>query len=133
VSRRIVSLVDLPRTFLDIAGVAPRRPVDGASIRSLLRRPGGRWRDTTLVQTGDENGWALRGVQTPRYLYAMDVRSHGNNYLFDRRKDRYERRNVIGADRYRRVVKELRRRYYALADCRGRNCNRRFGGDPSPK
>ncbi|MET0523490.1 MAG: sulfatase-like hydrolase/transferase [Nocardioides sp.] len=133
VSRRIVSLVDLPRTFLDIAGVAPRRPVDGASILPLLRRPGGPWRDTTLVQTGDENGWALRGVQTPRYLYAMDVRSHGHNYLFDRRRDPYERRNVIGADRYRRVVKELRRRYYALADCSGRNCNRVFGGDPSPR
>ena len=133
VSRRIVSLVDLPRTFLDIAGVASRHPVDGASILPLLRRPNGSWRDTTLVQTGDENGWALRGVQTPRYLYAMDLRSHGDNYLFDRRNDPYERRNVIGVARYRRVVKELRSRYFALANCSGSRCNRIFGGDPRPR
>ncbi len=133
VSRKIVSLVDLPRTFLDIGGVASRRPVDGASITSLLRNPGGAWRDTTLVQTGDDSGWALRGVQTPRYLYAMDVRSKGNNYLFDRVNDPFERRNVISADRYQRVVKELRSRYYDLANCSGANCNRTFGADPSPQ
>ncbi len=63
----------------------------------------------------------------------MDVRSKGNNYLFDRVNDPFERRNVISADRYQRVVKELRSRYYDLANCSGANCNRIFGADPSPQ
>jgi arylsulfatase A-like enzyme len=138
-NQRIISLVDLPKTFLDITRTKPEKPIDGASILPLLRNPQARWRDTTLVQTGTSStsgphpGWAYRGVQTSRYLLALDVNRRGGGYLFDRVKDPHERRNVIHSPRYRAVAKALRKRYRALASCNGEiRCNRRFGPLPIP-
>jgi N-acetylglucosamine-6-sulfatase len=138
-SQRTVSLVDLPKTFLDIAGAQETRAIDGLSLLPTLASSSAPWRDTTLVQTGSSRtsgrnpGWEYRGVQTSRYLLAINMKRRGGNYLFDREKDPYERRNVIDSGRYRPVVEELRRRYRALANCNGVfSCNRVFGPAPRP-
>jgi N-acetylglucosamine-6-sulfatase len=140
----ITSLVDLPATFLDIAGVTPRHELDGVSLLPLLthpeRRPAG-WRDTTLVQTGNEEDagpepfWQSRGVQTRRYLYGYDPDGTTGNwpeFLFDRQVDPYEMTNVVDDPAYAGVVAEMRRRMAALKDCVGQACNRVFGPDPRP-
>ena len=121
-------------------GISVFLGIDGLSLLPSLLNPNAPWRDTTLVQTGSARtagrnpGWEFRGVQTSRYLLAINAKGSGGNYLFDRKKDPYERRNVIDSSRYRPVVKELRRRYRVLADCNGQfSCNRRFGPLPKPR
>ncbi|MCD4536574.1 sulfatase-like hydrolase/transferase [Nocardioides sp. cx-169] len=143
-STAITSLVDLPATFLEIAGVKARHRLDGVSLLPQLRHPQRRprgWRDTTLVQTGNnrdagpEPFWGSRGVQTRRYLYGYDPGGTTGNwpeFLFDRERDPYELTNVVDHPAYAGVVAELRRRTAALVDCVGRACNRVFGPDPRP-
>lgn len=134
-----VSLVDVPATFLDVAGVRANHRIDGLSLVPLLHGAKRFGRDTTLVQTGKKarpsqryQGWADRGVQTRRYLYVRDV-NHGDEQLYDRRKDPYELHDVSAKRRYARTIAELRRRYEALASCRGARCNRVFGRLTGPR
>lgn len=138
---QITSLVDVARTFLDLAHVQmTAHPLDGKSLVPLLRGVKNPvWRDTTLVQTGSSKtngvrhpGWADRGVQTTRYLYGRRVNAARGTgeYLYDRKSDRYEMRNLIGAPGYTAVTKELRIRFADLQGCSGSDCNERFGTMP---
>ncbi len=129
VDERIVTLVDLTATFLDLAGVKPRLKIDGRSIAA----PGSR--DTTLVQTGRTmlrrdfaNGWAARGVVTDRYLYSIDPRHRANDVLYDRLRDPHELRNVADRAAYAGIRRELRSRTDVLGRCAGARCNRTFRG-----
>jgi len=139
--------VDLAPTFLDYARTLPvvRRSgrTDGLSLRGALHgRP--MPDDTTLIQAGSADagplragGWLWRGVRTPRYTWVRWW--DGTEELYDRVRDRYELRNLVARDatlrdrRYRAVRAELRRRYAALADCRGPAAceGRRFGPAPT--
>lgn len=142
-SKLPVTLVDLVATIADLAHVSPRLRIDGASFKSALFGGDPKWRDTTLVQTGDDynpvkdkrlehKGWGLRGVRTGRYTYARDVNT-GELMLFDHAVDRYEMHNVARNSRYREVVRVLDRRTVRLMHCKGAGCNKRFGPDPKPK
>jgi N-acetylglucosamine-6-sulfatase len=127
------SLVDLPATFADLAGVIPRRVVDGTSLGSVLRGDDGSFRDTTLVQTGTDegDGWAMRGVRTDRYLYA--ARGDGSDpVLYDRHRDPFEIDNVALDAGYARIRELLEDRRRQLVGCAGWTCNRTFGELPEP-
>lgn len=128
-STQIVTLLDLTATLLDLTGTRAGLQMDGASFRNeLLGKWSGRWRTTTLVQTGSakfRDGWFFRGVQTQRYLYGMawNRSGPGSHFLYDRRRDAFEMVNVANKPRYRRVMKALRHRTKRLAKCAGSNCN----------
>lgn len=132
-SSRRVALVDLPVTFAAMAGATPARVVDGRSFLRDLRGLRMSWRDTHLIQTGDEQapGWAFRGVLTQRYSYARDMRN-GQRFLYDHRLDRYEVTNRVGWAAYADVVAELERRARILRRCSGADCAQRFGPVPAP-
>lgn len=122
------SLVDLPATFAELAGVTPGRRLDGDSLVPALTGAPSERRDTTLVQTGrsEGDGWALRGVRTDRYLYA--ARSDDTDVvLYDRLVDPYETRNVAQDPAYAVVRAELEARRRQLLSCQGWSCNKRFG------
>ncbi|WP_114423285.1 sulfatase [Nocardioides houyundeii] len=127
------SLVDLPATFADLAGLQPTRVLDGLSLVPVLRGEAASVRDTTLVQTGADqgDGWAQRGVRTARYLYA--TRSGDSDpVLYDRWLDPFETRNVAEDPRYAGVRESLESRRRQLLDCTGWTCNRSFGQPPDP-
>jgi N-acetylglucosamine-6-sulfatase len=128
------SLVDLPATFLDLAGLTGTGRMDGASLRAPLHADDVTFRDTTLVQTGgtEDDGWRYRGVQTERYLYALDPHAD-DAVLYDHAVDPWELDNVVDDPRYADVVAELERRAALLRDCAGASCNLRFGPDPAPR
>ncbi|HYG92924.1 MAG TPA: sulfatase-like hydrolase/transferase [Nocardioides sp.] len=134
----LVSLVDLPATFVDWAGAEPGRPLDGASLAGVLRGRG-LDRDTLLVQTGDERvnstpGWNYRGVTTDRFLYGRKIDQPGVGILFDRLRDPLALVNRYGDPDYRRVQRELERRTDLLEECSGELlCNRQFGRVPPPR
>ncbi len=128
-----VSLVDLPATFVDLAGLTPDASLDGLSLAPLLRGETGPWRDTTLVQTGRTagDGWEVRGVRTHRYLYAVGAEGR-DEVLIDRLVDPFELTNRVEDPFYAGTRDELRRRRDLLVDCAGADCNRVFGPVPDP-
>lgn len=143
---RIASIVDLPATVLDLAGIAAGGTLDGSSLLPALRGQVSPWRDTTLVQTGTSqtgsSGWFFRGVMTTRYTLGHDMRPdvERGHFLFDHQVDPFEVRNVYYDPRYRDVVRELENRRRQLQTCTGddlalpgqpsTSCNRIFGPTP---
>ena len=128
-----VSLVDLPATFADLAGVTPLRAVDGSSLVPALTGQASPFRDTTLVQTGKSygDGWAYRGVRTSRFTYA--VRGAGGDVLlYDRAVDPYELVNRADDPTYAAIRAQLELRRQQLVSCASWTCNPAFGLLPEP-
>lgn len=130
-----VTLVDLPATFVDLAGARAGRTLDGTSFAPLLHGRGMRWRDTQLVQTGNRElktrGWEVRGVRTSRWTYGRNL-STGAEQLYDREADPYEMDNLAADPEHTAVLRELRRRTRVLSRCAGAECATRFGRVPEP-
>jgi arylsulfatase A-like enzyme len=126
-----VTLVDLPTTFAAIAGATPGWVVDGTSVVPTLRGLDQPFRDTTLVQTGDESGdgWAYRGVRTDRYLYGVNG---SDAFLYDDDLDPHQLVNRIDDPAYADVRAALEERRSRLITCRGWLCNQTFGALPDP-
>ena len=126
-----VTLVDLPATFAAIAGASPSWPVDGTSVVPTLRGLDQPFRDTVLVQTGDDggDGWAYRGVRTDRYLYGVNG---ADSFLYDDDLDPDQLVNRIDDPAYAAVRAALEQRRSHLITCAGRVCNQTFGALPEP-
>ncbi|WP_370246814.1 sulfatase [Nocardioides sp.] len=132
---RLVSLVDLPATIVDLIGARPRgHRLDGISTADLWQDPptgddDAGWRDLTLVQTAVETsaerpgGWTWRGVLGDRYLYGHDPAVPGREFLYDHAVDPDELRNVVDDPRYATVRRVLREQLQRLETCAGRRCN----------
>lgn len=126
-----VTLVDLPTTFAAIAGASPGWTVDGTSVVPTLRGLDQPFRDTTLVQTGDDggDGWAYRGVRTDRYLYGVNG---ADAFLYDVELDPHQLVNRIDDPSYAAVRADLEQRRSQLITCHGTACNQTFGVPPEP-
>lgn len=128
-----VTIADLAPTIASLAGATPGRRQDGRSFAPVLRGGKVPWRDTQLIQAGGPlGGWWFRGVSTPRFSYLHRVRD-GASFVYDHLSDPFELHDVSRLPRYRRTVRELRRRASLLGHCAGRACNRRFGPVPAPR
>ncbi|CAA9378131.1 MAG: Choline-sulfatase [uncultured Nocardioides sp.] len=126
-----VTLVDLPATFTALAGVTPGWLLDGTSVTPALAGQDQPFRDTTLVQTGDDggDGWAYRGVRTSRYLYGVNG---SDGFLYDRLVDPDQLTNLLLDPAYAEIRALLEQRRLQLLSCRGATCNRTFGLLPEP-
>lgn len=126
-----VTLVDLPATFAGLGDVSPGWMVDGTSLEPTLHSQDQPFRDTTLVQTGEESGdgWAYRGVRTSRYLYGMNG---SDGFLYDRLRDPQELVNRVDDPAYAAVRAQLEQRRTQLLSCSGWTCNQQFGPLPDP-
>jgi len=126
-----VSLVDLPATLTSLAGVSPGWLLDGTSFLPSLIGQDQPFRDTTLVQTGDDggDGWAYRGVRTSRYLYGVNG---SDGFLYDSLLDPGELTNRIDDPGYVEIRTLLEERRLQLLSCRGDTCNQTFGLLPEP-
>ncbi len=113
-----VSLVDMPATLLDAAGLSVPPVMDGRSIMPLVRREGGDWPQEALIQISEaECGRALR---TERWKYgvvapdgdrrAAHAEKYEEAYLYDLHADPYELNNLIGKKRHKIVCEDLRER-----------------------
>ena len=117
----LVSLVDLPPTLLDGAGLEVPDQMSGRSILPVL---GGRgrtledpWPDDVFVQIA-ESGIG-RSVRTHRWKYAVHndntppgpgAESYQEAYLYDLQVDPYELRNLIGEKSHRPVADRMKAR-----------------------
>ncbi len=115
-----VELRDLLPTFLDAAGTAPKRPVDGASILNLVRSPNAEWRDAIDLEHGVcysiENNWNALTDGKQKYIFHA---YHGNEQLFDLRKDPGEKVDLSGDPAATADLQRWRNRMIAHLEVRG--------------
>ena len=118
-----ISLVDLPPTLLDGAGIDVPDAMEGESLVPLVDGDADSPREDAFIQliSGAEVGRALR---TDRWKYGVrdsdgdpnanpQPETYEERYLYDLRADPYERDNLAGRSSHREVAADLRDR---LAD-----------------
>lgn len=118
----LVSLVDLPATLLDAAGIAVPAEMQGHSLMPRLRGAAEPWRDEVFVQISEaQNG---RAIRTPRWKYGVAVQGpaaaaasteatwpvYTEEVLYDLSVDPHELTNLIGVPAYAVITAELRAR-----------------------
>ena len=115
----LISLVDLPPTLLDAAGIAVPKAMQGRSILPLIRRQPVDWPKEMFVQISESQ--VGRAIRTGRWKYgvtAPDVPGNSapgadryvEEYLYDLQADPYELANLVGLESHRALCDELRRR-----------------------
>ncbi|MFD2670934.1 sulfatase-like hydrolase/transferase [Marinicrinis sediminis] len=118
----LVSLIDLPPTLLDAAGIPVPEQMQGHSLLPLVQRKSCDWPSEVLVQISETQ--VGRAIRTERWKYAVHapdkdpVMDAGSNqyeelFLYDLHSDPYELVNLIGMDPYQPVLEELRTRLIA--------------------
>jgi arylsulfatase A-like enzyme len=114
----LVSIVDLPPTLLDAAGIAPPPAMQGQSLFGLARGKPLDRRNEVIVQMREE---ALqRAIRTERWKYCIFNPDAGRSepsstqyterYLYDLYSDPHELVNLAGRAAYRKIAGELRDR-----------------------
>ncbi|NOZ27521.1 MAG: sulfatase-like hydrolase/transferase [Chloroflexi bacterium] len=117
--RELVSLVDLPPTLLDAAGIAIPEHMQGRSILPLVRGEAVDWPREVFIQISESQ--VGRAIRTHRWKYGVTapdrdgVRDAGSDhyveeYLYDLEADPYELTNLIGLASHQEVAARLRER-----------------------
>jgi arylsulfatase A-like enzyme len=113
----LVSLVDLPPTLLEAAGLPVPEDMAGTSLVPLLQRRASEWRDEIFFQVSET---AIgRGIRTQRWKYAVDAPEgdpntspaaavYAERYLYDLEHDPYELKNLVTYPSHADVRKTLR-------------------------
>ena len=120
----LVSLIDIPPTLLDVAGLEIPGHYQGRSMASLARGEAQDWPDAVFAQISEaETG---RTVRTKRYKYAVTAPDfhmeepfspvYVENKLYDLEKDPGERQNLIRDPALEDVRQEMRARLNAFMD-----------------
>lgn len=124
--QELVSLIDLPPTLLDAAGIPVPNKMKGRSLLRLLRGEDDSWPDDVFAQISEaEIG---RAVRTRRWKYAVRAPGSEKNhkggqepgakryqeaFLYDLRCDPYELNNLIGLNSHDKVAARMRQRLLA--------------------
>lgn len=117
-----VSLVDIPPTLLDCAGISVPSEMQGRSILPLLRGRSEDWRDDMFIQISESQ--VGRAVRTGRWKYgvtAPDKNGWGDpgsdkyveQFLYDLHADPYELANLVGMGSHKLVSDRMRGRLIA--------------------
>jgi arylsulfatase A-like enzyme len=107
VSPRVVELVDLFPTLVELAGLPLPAGLEGQSLVPLLREPHAAWEQPARSETSDPEGRSLR---TERWRYSEWPGAEGGALLFDEEIDPGEERNLAGEPDQRERIAELRAR-----------------------
>jgi len=110
--KQLVSLIDLPPTFLELSGVEVPRFMRGKSLLPLVTGQAEGWRPEVFVQISESQ--VGRSVRTQRWKYSVrsptgdgyrDISSdiYVEEYLYDLQEDPYERRNLVSDPSYEDV------------------------------
>ncbi|MBN1936186.1 MAG: sulfatase-like hydrolase/transferase [Anaerolineae bacterium] len=117
--RRLVSLVDLPPTLLDAAGLPVPAEMEGRSVLPLLRGDKEDWPEEVFVQISEAQ--VGRAVRTHRWKYSVvapdknggqdsGADRYVEEFLYDLQADPYELTNLIGLESHQEVAGVLRER-----------------------
>lgn len=117
--KELVSLVDLPPTLLDAAGIDVPELMPGRSIMPLLCGKTTDWPEEVFVQISES--CVGRAIRSKRWKYAvvapdkdgrkeMDSDFYEEAFLYDLQADPYELNNLIGLQTFKEVSETLKRR-----------------------
>jgi arylsulfatase A-like enzyme len=109
-SSRVVELVDIYPTLIDLCGLPASPELDGVSLRPLLDNPSAEW-ERPAYTVWNEHGKGITGVavRTERWRYA-EFFGHGRGaYLTDPLADPHELHNLVNEPEYKDIVAELHR------------------------
>jgi arylsulfatase A-like enzyme len=115
----LVSLVDLPPTLLDAAGIEVPAHMQGRSVLRLLKGGEDAWPSEVFVQISESQ--LGRAIRTQRWKYAVTAPDNDSNvepaaeryeeeFLYDLHADPYELTNLAGLESHREVADRLRER-----------------------
>ena len=115
VDERLVSLIDLPPTLLDLAGIPIPESFMGTSILQMEQED--KARDCVFIQISESQ--CGRAIRTKKYTYAVRAiggagfavhssKVYFEDYLYDLDNDPIEQYNLVRDARYAEVRKELR-------------------------
>lgn len=116
---QMVSLIDLPPTLLDAAGIAVPEQMQGRSILPLLRGEDLDWSQEVFVQISESQ--VGRAIRSKRWKYAVTAPekngwddpgsdSYVESELYDLLADPEELRNLAGQETHRALCDVLRSR-----------------------
>jgi arylsulfatase A-like enzyme len=117
--RELVSLVDLPPTLLDAAGLPVPKNLDGRSILPLVQNKPIDWPEEVFVQISESQ--VGRAVRTQRWKYSVRANQTDANkapgaaeyteeFLYDLECDPYELTNLVGIESHRPVADKMKER-----------------------
>lgn len=115
----LVSLIDIPPTLLDAAGIEVPEHMQGRSILPLSRKTSDTWPKEVFVQISEDK--VARAIRTDRWKYSVVAPgkngwevpgsdSYEEEFLYDLQADPYELKNLIGMEWCQEITKELRDR-----------------------
>ena len=113
----LVSLIDLPPTLLDAAGIDVPTEMQGRSILPLLKGEADDWPEEAFIQVSEAQ--VGRAVRTARWKYGVDAPdkqggkdagsdTYVEQYLYDLQADPYELTNLVQSEAHE-VVREVMR------------------------
>jgi len=116
---QLISLVDLPPTLLDAAGLPVPAQMQGGSILPLLRGSVEAWPEEVLIQISEAQ--VGRAVRTQRWKYSVSApdrdpqQDSGSDtyieeFLYCLETDPYELTNLIGLESHQEVASVMRER-----------------------
>ena len=117
--REMVSLLDLPPTLLDAAGLPIPEQMQGRSVLPVVNRTAADWPEEAFIQISESQ--VGRAVRTQRWKYGVNAPDkHGGRdmnsdhyeeqYLYDLAYDPYELKNLVGCESHERVREVMRER-----------------------
>jgi len=118
VSHRLVSLLDIGPTFVDLAGTDFPHPTDGTSLLPVCTGDATEWREDLMCEThGYGDDVVGRTVVTDRYKYTAT--SGQMHELYDLAADPYQLDNRIDAPESVEIREDLQRRLRAWQESTG--------------
>ena len=116
---QLVSLIDLPPTLLDAAGLPIPGQMQGRSLMPLVRGETEGWPEEVLIQISESQ--VGRAVRTRRWKYSVaapdkkggrdaSAERYVEEFLYDLLADPYELNNLVGLDSHREVGEAMRQR-----------------------
>jgi len=106
-SNKLVSLIDLAPTFLDLCGAKSAKTFDGDSLLPILQGKVQGWRDSLLCEFygARKDVHNIKSVITDKYKYVST--KNDVHELYDLEKDPYELNNLIHSEEMEPVVKHM--------------------------
>ena len=119
---QMISLLDVPPTLLDVAGLKVPRTMQGRSILPLLRRQYDNWPEEVFVQISESQ--VGRAVRTRHWKYGVVATgqngwkesasdTYQETYLYDLLTDPHELDNLAGLTSHAAVAQRMRQRLLA--------------------
>jgi uncharacterized sulfatase len=107
-SERIVELLDLDATLVDLCGLPRQKDIEGHSLAPLLKNPNTKWDFPAFSVTAYRDSLG-KSVRTERWHYVEWDEGKSGAMLFDHNNDPKELKNLADDPKYLQTVREMKK------------------------